>query len=103
MYSIAITLFFSNDLIRFVRSKRDLIIETEKKGHRNLGYAGRAVPVSLWDTGDLGFVTVSVAAFITAITQQEQVLVIPLLAHLTVLKNTEEPPLKSRLQSLNRN
>ena len=52
-----------------------------------LGYAGRAVPVSLWDTGGLGIVTVSVAAFITAITQQEQVLIIGLPAHLTVLQN----------------
>ena len=52
-----------------------------------LGYAGRAVPVSLWDSGDLGFVTVSVAAFVTAITQQEQVLIIALPAHLTVLQN----------------
>lgn len=54
---------------------------------RNLGYAGRAVPVSLWDTGDLGFVTVSVAAFVTAVTQQEQILVVALLAHLTVLED----------------
>lgn len=52
-----------------------------------LGYAGWAVPVSLWDTGDFGFVTISVTAFVTAITQQEEVLIIPLLAHLTVLKN----------------
>ena len=52
-----------------------------------LGYAGQAVPVSLWDTGDLGFVTVSVAAFVTAITQQEQVLIILIPAHLTVLQN----------------
>lgn len=54
---------------------------------RNLGYAGRAVPVSLWDTGDLGFVTVSVAAFVTAVTQQEKILVVALLAHLTVLED----------------
>lgn len=55
-----------------------------------LGYAGWAVPVSLRDTGDLGFVTVSVAAFVTAITQQEEVLVIPLPAHLTVLKKKQK-------------
>lgn len=69
---------------------------------RNLGYAGRAVPVSLWDTGDLGFVTVSVAAFVTAVTQQQEILVVALLAHLTVLedKTEEEHPLTSRLPSL---
>lgn len=57
------------------------------KRFRYLGYAGRAVPVSFWDAGDLGFVTVSVAAFVTAITQQEEVLIIPLLTNLTVLQN----------------
>lgn len=69
---------------------------------RNLGYAGRAVPVSLWDTGDLGFVTVSVAAFVTAVTQQEKILVVALLAHLTVLedKTEEEHPLTPSLPSL---
>lgn len=54
----------------------------------HLGYAGGAVPVSLWDTGDLGFVTVGVAAFVAAVTQQQQVLVVALLAHLTVLAET---------------
>lgn len=53
-------------------------------GH--LGYAGGAVPVPLGDGGDLGFVTVRVAAFVTAVTQQEQVLVVTLPANLTVLK-----------------
>ena len=60
-------------------------------GH--LGYAGGAVPVPLGDGGDLGFVTVRVAAFVTAVTQQEQVLVVTLPADLTVLKagNTVSP------------
>lgn len=60
-------------------------------GH--LGYAGGAVPVPLGDGGDLGFVTVRVAAFVTAITQQKQVLVVTLPADLTVLKagNTVSP------------
>lgn len=38
---------------------------------RYLGYAGRAVPVSLWDTGNLGFVTVRVAAFVAAVAEQQ--------------------------------
>lgn len=33
--------------------------------------------------------TVSVTAFVTAITQQEEVLIITFLAHLAILKNTE--------------
>lgn len=60
---------------------------TESRAERtNLGYAGWAVPVSLWDTGDLGFVTVGVAAFVAAVTQQQKVFVVALLAHLTVLR-----------------
>lgn len=48
--------------------------------------AGWTVPVSFWDAGDLGFVTVSVTPFVTAVTQQQEVLIIPLFAHLTILK-----------------
>jgi len=48
--------------------------------------AGGAVPVSLRDAGDLGFVAVGVAALITAITQQQEVLVVPLPAQLAVLQ-----------------
>ena len=57
-----------------------------KPGLRYLGYAGRAVPVSLRDAGDLGFMAVGVAAFITAVTQQQKVFIVPLPAQLTVLK-----------------
>lgn len=63
-----------------------------------LGDAGRAVPVPLRDTGNLGFVTVSVAAFVAAIAQQEKVLVVSLLAHLTVL--WKEHPLDTSTRSL---
>lgn len=55
---------------------------------KNLGYASWAVPVSLWDSRDLGFVTVSVTAFVAAITQQEKIFIITFLAHLAILKNT---------------
>lgn len=54
-----------------------------------LGYARWAVPVSLWDSRYFGFVTVSVTAFVTAVTQQEEVFIIPLLAHLAILKSTK--------------
>lgn len=54
-----------------------------------LGYARWAVPVSLWDSRYFGFVTVSVTAFVTAVTQQEEVFIITFLAHLAILKNTE--------------
>lgn len=83
-------------------------IETREKT-TNLGYASWAVPVSLWDTGDLGFVTVSVAAFIAAVTQQQKILVVALLAHLTVLVekggasvNTEPAVAQFSFSGLNR-
>lgn len=60
----------------------------EFEGFRYLGYADWTVPVALWDAGDLGFVTVSMAAFVTAITQQEEVFIIALSTYLTVLQNT---------------
>lgn len=53
---------------------------------RYLGYTSWAVPVSLGNSRDLGFVTVSVTAFVAAITQQEEVFVITFLAHLAILK-----------------
>lgn len=56
------------------------------KTSRYLGYARWAVPVSLWDSRYFGFVTVSVTAFVTAITQQEEVFIITFLAHLAILK-----------------
>lgn len=53
---------------------------------RYLGYTSWAVPVSLRNSRDLGFVTVSVTAFVAAVTQQEEVFVITFLAHLAILK-----------------
>ncbi len=53
----------------------------------HLGYAGRAEPVSVWYGGDLGFMAVRVAASITSITQQQQLLVVSLTAELTVLSD----------------
>lgn len=76
--------------MRFQRAKALSHSLRRREGIRNLGYAGRAVPVSLWDTGDLGFVTVSVAAFVAAVTQQEKILVVALLAHLTVLQERKQ-------------
>lgn len=52
-----------------------------------LAYACWAVPVSFWDTGDFGFVAVGVAALVTAVAQQQEILIIPLLTYLTVLQN----------------
>ena len=54
---------------------------------RYLGDAGGAVPVALGDGGDFGFVAVGVAAFVTAVAQQQQVLVVALLTDLAVLRN----------------
>lgn len=77
-------------MLRHTRKAASFTNDQQQKQHLKclsyLGYAGWAVPVSLRDTGDLGFMTVSVAAFVTAITQQEEILVIPLSAHLTVLQ-----------------
>lgn len=55
-----------------------------------LCYTSGAKPVAVRYRSDSGYLAVSVAAFVTAVTQQEQVLVIALPAHLTVLKNTNK-------------
>lgn len=55
-------------------------------GRRYLGNAGRAEPVPLGDGADPGPVAVGVAAPVTAVTQQQQLLVVSLPANLAVLK-----------------
>lgn len=53
-----------------------------------LGYAGGTEPIALRDRGDFGSMAVCVTSFVTAITEQEEFLIIPLPANLAVLQHT---------------
>jgi len=55
----------------------------------DLGNAGRTKPVSLWHLGDFGLQAVHVAATITAVTQQEAIIVVSLPANLAILEEKQ--------------
>lgn len=54
----------------------------------DLSNAGRTKPVSLWHLGDFGPQAVHVAATITAVTQQQAVVIVALPADLASLNKT---------------
>ncbi len=86
---------YSSEIPWWLKTKQHWVVDRDRRDREcywstkvlHLGYAGRAEPVSVWYAGDLGFMAVRVAAAITSITQQQQLLVVSLTADLTVLSD----------------
>ena len=78
----------------------------QKKEHKigsNLGNAGWTKPVSLWHLGDFGSQAIHVAATITAVTQQQAVIVVSFPAHLAGLRRRRSHKRKRIVENGNQN
>lgn len=71
-----------------------------KDNSKYLGYASRTKPVTVRYCSDLGFMAVSVTAFVTSITKQKQFLIVPFPTELAVL--VEMPRIQIQIRPLKR-